>query len=215
MNEFWLIRHGESLGNIGGRTATPEGIPLTETGHAQAKYTAVQIASSSTSSTPPALIVHSPYVRTQQTALPLIERYPQVPVEIWDIHEFTFLSPIAFHNTTIVERRPAARAYWERANPHEVHGEGAESFAAFIARAKSVLDRLQHTDTALRQRTIVYSHETFIMAVMWSHLLSGDLTADRMREFRNFTQGFSVPNCGCLKLGFAGETVWMTFASAL
>ncbi|MEQ8676045.1 MAG: phosphoglycerate mutase family protein [Aggregatilineales bacterium] len=212
MNEFWLIRHGESEGNIGGRTATPDGITLTSNGHSQARHTADQIA---TLPTPPVLIVHSPYLRTRQTALPLIEQYPQVPVEVWEIHEFTFLSPTEFANTTIAERRPAARAYWERANPHEVQGEGAESFAAFIARASAVHDRLKHTDTALRQRTIIYSHETFIMAVMWCQLFSGDLSADKMRGFRSFTQGFSVPNCGCLKLGFAGETVWMTLVSSL
>ncbi len=210
MNEFWLIRHGESHANIGGRTKTPDGIPLTENGIAQARHAADQIK------TPPALIVHSPYIRTHQTALPLMERFPTVPVEIWDIHEFTFLSPIEFHNTTIVERRPAARAYWERADPQEIHGEGAESFAGFMARANAVLDRLIHkSDTGTSQRTVLYTHETFIMAVMWSLLVTGELSPDRMRQFRSFTQGFSVPNCGCLQLRFAGETVYQTFASSL
>lgn len=209
MNEFWLIRHGESQANIGGRTATPDGIPLTEKGIAQAQHTATQI------NEPPTLIVHSPYLRTHQTALPLIERYATTPVEIWDIHEFTFLSPIEFHNTTIEERRPAARAYWERADPYEIQGDGAESFAGFMARANSVLDRLIQNDTGTSQRTVIYTHETFMMAVMWSLLVKGELTADRMRQFRSFTQGFSVPNCGCLRLRFAGETVYHALASSL
>ena len=33
------------------------------------------------------------YLRTQQTAQPTIERFPEVPVAVWPIQEFTYLEP--------------------------------------------------------------------------------------------------------------------------
>jgi len=45
-------------------------------------------------------------LRSQQTAAPLIARYPDVPVEQWPIQEFTYLSPEHCHNTTFSERKP-------------------------------------------------------------------------------------------------------------
>ena len=41
----------------------------------------------------PSLIVTSLFLRTQQTAAPTIERFPDVPVEVWPIEEFTYLQP--------------------------------------------------------------------------------------------------------------------------
>jgi hypothetical protein len=39
--------------------------------------------------------VTSPHLRTQQTTAPTIERFPDVPVEVWPIEEFTYLQPLA------------------------------------------------------------------------------------------------------------------------
>ena len=41
----------------------------------------------------PSLIVTSPYLRTQQTAAATTARFPDVPVEVWPIQEFTCLRP--------------------------------------------------------------------------------------------------------------------------
>ena len=41
----------------------------------------------------PDLILTSPYLRTRQTATATIERFPNVPVGVWPIEEFTYLQP--------------------------------------------------------------------------------------------------------------------------
>lgn len=80
-----LIRHGESEANAGLPTASPTGIRLTAKGHAKAAAVAESIPER------PGLIVTSPYLRTQATAAPFIRRYPEVPAEVWPVHEFTYL----------------------------------------------------------------------------------------------------------------------------
>ena len=37
MKRVWVFRHAQSLSNAGGKTLDPDGIPLTEHGHRQAR----------------------------------------------------------------------------------------------------------------------------------------------------------------------------------
>ena len=74
-----FIRHGQSTGNAGLPSPDLASIALTELGHAQAHAVAAAWIET------PALIVTSPYLRTQQTAAPTIARFPDVPVEVWPI----------------------------------------------------------------------------------------------------------------------------------
>ncbi|MFN7493515.1 MAG: phosphoglycerate mutase family protein [Cyclobacteriaceae bacterium] len=82
------IRHAQSEANAGGRTIDPVSIPITETGYAQSVSLAEEISEQ------PDLIIVSPYIRTQQTALPLSQKYPNCLMEVCHIQEFTFLSPV-------------------------------------------------------------------------------------------------------------------------
>jgi hypothetical protein len=79
-----FIRHGQSTGNAGIPCHDLALLELTELGHKQAR----EVAASWTET--PSLIVTSPYLRTHQTAAPTIERFPNVPVEVWPIQEFTY-----------------------------------------------------------------------------------------------------------------------------
>lgn len=55
---------------------------------------------------PPTLIVTSPYLLTRQTAGVTIQRFPDVPVEVWSIDEFTYLQPSRWDGTRGSERMP-------------------------------------------------------------------------------------------------------------
>ena len=80
-------------------------IPLSETGHSQARRWAESLER------PLRLIVVSPFLRARQTAAPFQNRFPNVPVEIWPIHEFTYLSPVKSAGTTaLLNRRTGVRA---------------------------------------------------------------------------------------------------------
>jgi broad specificity phosphatase PhoE len=152
-SQVWLIRHAQSTGNVGLPSDSPGSIPLTATGHTQAKTLAESIETS------PDLIVVSPYLRTQQTAAPLITLHPEVQVEEWPVHEFTYLNTQTHAGTTEAQRRVFAQTYWERCDPDWRDGTDAESFVEFIRR----IDALE---LSLRKRPglriMIFTHGYFI-----------------------------------------------------
>lgn len=152
-----FIRHGQSTGNAGVPCHDLASIELTELGWNQARQIAEDWQER------PALIVTSPYLRTQQTATPTIERFPDVPVETWPIEEFTYLQPSRWNGTRSVERMPYLERYWRDADPAYCDGEGAESFATLLRRAEAALERLASLPSA--GPVYVFSHGQFIQAV--------------------------------------------------
>ena len=76
MKTFWFIRHGQSKSNAGEKSTSPSTTPLTENGQLQAKHIADCINQQ------PELIITSPYYRTEQTAKPTLEKYPEVKHEV-------------------------------------------------------------------------------------------------------------------------------------
>ncbi|MEQ1833285.1 MAG: histidine phosphatase family protein, partial [Candidatus Eisenbacteria bacterium] len=131
-----LVRHGESVGNAGLATEDAASTELTALGVQQAQAVAQALPAA------PALFVVSSYARAQRSAEPSRARFPHVPVEIWPVHEFTYLAPHVYAGTTVSERQPEVEAYWAAADPHLVAGEGAESFAGFLGRVADVRARL-------------------------------------------------------------------------
>ena len=108
-----FIRQAQSTGNIGVPRDDLSQLELTEQGRQQA------MELSTAWMKPPTFIVTSPYLRTRQRARSTIERYPDVPVEIWPIHEFTYLEPTCW-NGTLPACRPHVDAYWNTADPEYV-----------------------------------------------------------------------------------------------
>ena len=170
-----FIRHGQSTGNAGIPTDNLGLLELTELGWRQSREVAAGWIET------PSLIVTSPYLRTQQTAAATIERFQDVPVEVWPIQEFTYLQPSRWNGTSSSERMPAIERYWIKAVPRYCDGEGAESFATLLQRAKTALDRLK----AMSEDALVYvfSHGQFIQAVR-SLVIDFELTdRQKMRKF--------------------------------
>jgi broad specificity phosphatase PhoE len=121
-----FIRHGQSTGNAGIPCHNLALLELTELGWRQSR----EVAASWTET--PDLIVNSPYFRTQQTAAATIARFPDVPVEVWPIQEFTYLQPSRWNGTLSSERMPYLERYWAAADPEYCDGAGAESFATML-----------------------------------------------------------------------------------
>jgi 2,3-bisphosphoglycerate-dependent phosphoglycerate mutase len=170
-----FIRHGQSTGNAGIPARDLSLLELTELGWRQAK----QVAASWTE--PPSLIVTSPYLRTQRTAAPTIERFPNVPVEVWPIQEFTYLQPSRWNGTLSAERMPHIERYWAEADPAHCDGEGAESFGTLLQRAQAALVRLAAMpDDAL---VYVFSHGQFIQAARSLVIDTALSSREKMRKF--------------------------------
>lgn len=188
MKHIRLIRHGESAANAGEASTDHAKIPLTAKGVEQAYL----VANSFTGA--PGLIVASSFLRAQATAMATVAKFPDVPYEIWPIHEFTYLEPTRCVNTTVAERRRWVEAYWSRSDPAFVDGAGAESFLDFIARAQAFLGRLSDHPA---QNIAVFSHGQVINAVAWLIERKPQQIDDRaMADCREFEILSRVPNCG-------------------
>lgn len=187
-----LIRHGESEANAGLPTKSPSCIRLTKLGHRQAR----DLAESFTEA--PELIVVSPFLRTQQTAAPLIARFPQVPVETWDVHEYTYLNHQKYAGTTEIDRGVFARVYWDRCDPHWDDGGGAESFARLVGRIDAALEKLrQHAG----RHVTVFTHGYFIKALrLRQELHDQEADGTMMATFRDSRKNEHLPNTGIVRV---------------
>lgn len=202
MKEVWLIRHAESTANAGAATFSPESVPLTDKGLAQAEFFAAQIE------TPPNLIVVSPFLRSQQTAAPLRQRYPDVPVEEWPIQEFTYLSPGRCRNTTFEDRRPLVAEYWARNDANFCDGPGAESFADLLGRGLAAIERIKQAE---QKFITIFSHGQFLRAVIWLYLHELDeMKVETMEGFHGFLDAVSIPNGAIFKIRFEDGKLWFS-----
>lgn len=180
-----FVRHGESAANAGGASSDPALIPLTDVGWAQAKAVAESFEVA------PDLIVMSPFERAQHTALPTIQRFPGVTVEVWPVAEFTYLSPARCANTTAADRRPWVEAYWRSAEPDFTGGAGTEAFSGLIARARSALVRLRGRPG----NVAVFGHGQFMQAVRWLIVDAPEkIDSNSMRSFRQFDLANPISN---------------------
>ena len=202
MVSIWLVRHGESEANAGLVTSDPHTIKLTEKGHEQANRQAQFFRDA------PSLIITSPFLRTKQTAHPLVERFAGTNQVEWRIEEFTYLSPARFRNTAIDERRPAAKAYREASDPFYVDGEGAESFSGFMGRVSDFCSQIRRIQDG---SVVAFTHEKFMQGVVWSLFTTPTaMNSDTMKAYRQFTDSFSIPNGAFIRLNSTGKEIYFS-----
>jgi probable phosphoglycerate mutase len=191
MGSVLFIRHAQSIANAGFRTGHPADIPLSDCGSKQA----ILIAGFVTH--PPTLVVTSSFLRTKQTAEPLLRRYPKTTTEEWRVEEFTYLDLRNCGPMTFAERKPLVEEYWSKGDPHYRHGEGSESFASFIMRIKSVLDCVKRLDL---ESLVIFTHGHVIKSIAWlQHSLPDVIGAPEMNLFDKFRHTLKVPNVSVLR----------------
>lgn len=173
-----LVRHGQSVANAGGKTEDHITNPLTDLGRMQSRDFAERLDCK------PTLFVVSPFLRAQQTAEPLRQRFPDVPIEEWPIQEFTFLEPARYTNTCEEDREPHAFAYWQRQDPAHVDGPGAESFVQFLDRARDAIHRLVTANPG--GCIVIFTHGFFIQAFRLVLLFPNASDAELMSNFQRF-----------------------------
>lgn len=201
MKHVRLIRHGESAANAGGATLDHATIPLTPKGVEQAHHVARSF------NHPPALIVASTFSRARSTAMATVSKFAAIPLEIWPVHEFTYLEPARCVNTTVAQRRAWVEEYWTRSDPAFMDGAGAESFLDFVSRAQSLLDRLADHPA---QDIAVFSHGQLINAVAWLvERKPQKIDGRAMSDWREYEIANHVPNgSGYMLFRDPGDAVW-------
>ncbi|MEO1269661.1 MAG: histidine phosphatase family protein, partial [Myxococcota bacterium] len=189
MTQFWLIRHAQSRSNAGFPTeGHTRDIPLTVLGHQQAERVAEFFDG------PPSLIVHSPYLRAQQTAEPTMRRFAHVPHDVWFVQEFTYVKVEG--PSTWEERTPLIESYWNSADPHQCAGKGFESFAELLDRIDVFIAQLRSCQA---ERVLVFSHCRFIQVFFWSWLVGRERAMETMQTFWETRHLIRVPNTGYIR----------------
>ena len=196
---FCLIRHGESQSNAGEKTEHPQTVNLTPKGRLEAEAKAAGFAAK------PDLFITSRYVRTQQTAAPFLKKFPDVPAEEWNIHEFTYLSAGKYKDTTNLERLPSMEEYWNRADPFYKDDADAESFAEFVQRCRDTVEQMKKCEGAL---TVAFCHGYVMNGIRC--LLEGrfdKVDADTMRDFWQYHKTHKIENCATLEFEVDADSV--------
>ena len=184
------------MANIGPWDGPFAEIPLSPTGESQANALA-----NSWTWTPDRIII-SPYTRTRQTAAPTLARFPGVPVEYWDIHEFTYWDPAHWNGSTPQEMGEDVQRYWRVGDAHFRQGN-AETFAEMLARVELTLTRLQQFPAG--QHILLFTHGHFIQALRQRLRFPTWSVADRMLAFREFDESDKVKNIQTVETIFEHE----------
>lgn len=198
--QIWWIRHGESDSNAGARTASAAAPVLTERGWQQARALLQALDRA------PDLVVTSPFIRTQQSAQPLLERFPGVRQEEWPIQEFTELSFANRNHTSGLERLPLLEEYWSRLDPDYLDGEGAETFRNLMARVEETVGRMRR----LEGFTLLFGHGLFMRALLWWLLAQPErIDGAAMRRYALFHEALWIPNAAIVRMQLVeGRLFW-------
>ena len=164
-----LIRHGHSVGNAGHTTHNFAEIALTETGHAQAERVARDIIERFGAQAVAHIIV-TPYLRTHQTASPLLNETGLQPLVWPDLREITYLQPSKADGTTYDERALMRAEFWAATAHDPDHKDEGEypidSANSFLARTHRALGNLANLSSKSSGILVAYAHEFPISAAL-------------------------------------------------
>jgi len=128
---------------------------------------------------------------------PLIQKLPSTRIYELPVHEFTFLDPKRFANTTSNERIPFVREYWEKLDSEYVDGPGAESFSQFYHRVRGSLRQMR--DFSENDQIAVFTHGHVIKLIRMM-LERADEIGDPMLIYRDRYLNLIVENSSIWKI---------------
>ena len=204
--ELWLIRHGQSAGNVARDVAEAAAgheidiaerdvdVPLSELGIRQSEALASWFASLPQHERPN-VVLHSPYVRAAETAKILIRRLERDTLlavnadERLREKEFGILDRLTTHG--IAHKYPELYAQRQHVGKFYFRPPGGESWCDVILRLRSVLDTLSRDWR--HERVVIVAHQVIVNCFRYLiERLDEDaiLAIDRLGD---------VPNCGIIE----------------
>jgi broad specificity phosphatase PhoE len=207
--EIWLVRHGQSAGNVARDAAEAAAglhidiaerdvdVPLSELGVRQSQALGAWFAALPAGSQP-SVVLHSPYIRAAQTADLLMQRLDRQ--ELLSVHaderlrekEFGILDRLTVRG--IAEQYPDLYEQRRHVGKFYFRPPGGESWCDVILRLRSVLDTL--TREYCRERVLIVGHQVIVNC--FRYLL------ERMDEAAILEQDRlgDVPNCSVTSYSF-------------
>jgi broad specificity phosphatase PhoE len=207
---LWLVRHGQSAGNVArdeaeaaGRTVIELGsrdmdVPLSAMGRRQAQALGRRLGTMDPADAPDLVLV-SPYVRARQTARLALETagLGAVPAEVDERlrdREFGLLDGLTWHG--IEERFPEEAKRRALLDKFYYRPPGGESWADVIGRVRAVL--VEVGQECAGQRVLVVAHDVVVLAFRY--------VLERLDEDRILTIGRTDPVANCSLTSFALAT---------
>lgn len=225
---LWLVRHGQSQGNVARDAAHRAGlseidldirdvdVPLSELGHRQADAAGHWFASLAEEERPE-VILSSPYLRARQTAQAICDALARVDGPARSIiderlreREFGVFDGLT--SKGIAERYPEEAAHRRRLGKFYHRAPGGESWADVILRLRSVLNtiNLHYAD----RRVLVVCHQVVVLCMRYvleeldeAQILAIDKQADILNcgigayDFEADATGLVVPQLAIWNLG--------------
>jgi len=193
----YLVRHGQSEGNLKGQYQGPE-VSLSPEGIEQAKILAKRLKN-----IPINIIYASPFTRAKQTA-EIIAKELSLPIEYWeDLRERKRPSELEGLNTDdpkAIEIKDQIAKNWLKGNWKY---SDDESFEDLKNRGQTVIKNLVNKHR--EQDVLCVSHGTIMkMIVSWA-IFGNKLTPEVFWEFDNHTWN---QNTGITHLGFTDKYGW-------
>ena len=195
MKKIYLVRHGQSHSNAGGEAMINADIPLTELGQHQAEQVAYWLYETLGDNIDSIMV--SKFLRTHQTAQPLVDKLGLTPTVIEGLQEFDYLSFTAIDGTSLNHRRQLADDYWVVFDVDDRAGEDSESYREFCTRVADVLEQFKAMPDG---NHVVYTHGIWMSMLVWQILGQPYHNNERMRKFRQFEMSIRPRNCEVLRL---------------
>ncbi len=183
MKQIYLIRHAQSAANAGKYSDTVThanaDIPITELGQKQAEILANWLAEHVENVKE---IFISPYLRTQQPAMPYAQMMQMSPTVLPDLHEFNYLSFAHIDGKAFAELRELSEQYWVRNDVDFRDGDDCDSFASFFNQISRIRQYFAEKEDGVY---VVYGHGFWIGVLLWQLIgrFSGELNMQKFREF--------------------------------
>jgi broad specificity phosphatase PhoE len=175
-SHIWIMRHGESAGNVARREALARGhhdiqidvrdmdVPLSSLGERQSKAVGYWLKENST---PPDAILSSPYVRARRTAELLSKSagwlVPIIEDERLREKEFGIID--ALTSTGILERHPEQATFRKSLGKFYHRAPGGESWCDVILRLRSVSDTLRLEYSGCR--VLIVCHTVVVLCLRY------------------------------------------------
>lgn len=175
---IFLIRHAESEANINGKTLSHASIALSENGHIQAQNLCSMLPKIDH-------VMVSKYLRTQQTAAPILEKY-KLDFEVDEhLHEFSYLSERKCANTNLNDRKAWVDAYWDKMDCQHKDADDAESFEDLYLRVQAFHEKLKALAENYAEKNLaVFSHGQFLQLLIMQIQQPSPLSKELMQQFR-------------------------------
>jgi broad specificity phosphatase PhoE len=207
--QLWIVRHGQSAGNVARDAAEAASrylieiaerdvdVPLSELGLRQAHALAAWFAAMPPDQQPTA-ILHSPYLRAKGTAMAVIERLGRASLmsviadERLREKEFGILDRLT--PLGIADKYPELHEQRKHVGKFYFRPPGGESWCDVILRLRSVIDTI--TRDYRGERVLIVAHQVIVNCMRY--------LLERMDEdaILAIDKAGDVPNCGVTSYAF-------------